>query len=411
MDFESVFCLLCYKPENSVNAVSCDEEPKVVTILCRQFWFAPEEIQRKYVCGICWTYVDDFNNFYEQIKMIHDAEQQEEIVLEDDPIHYQDSDLNETEILLEGESPMLEDEIGFDESHESDPLLNHQTKVKTIVIESIDIEETFNETPTKTIDEFTEEIEEGSCKQQEARTMQNFKNIISSESHSIENETKQQTERYACDECHLVLPTEALMDEHRKQHPTYSLQHTCEECGKSYSTERRLQQHHKRDHGPGLMCDICSKWFKTGDGLRNHQKNCHYPQPTERVECSICKRWLKNIGSLNKHMVRHKTSGKPNICEICGKVAPTYTALKSHKLFVHEMQRTFRCLVCKKAFKRAFTLKEHMSTHTGSSLYNCPHCTRTFNSSANLHAHKKKKHPKEWEKSRNEYEKRFTGKH
>lgn len=50
-----------------------------------------------------------------------------------------------------------------------------------------------------------------------------------------------------------------------------------------------------------------------------------------------------------------------------------------------------------------------MTIHTGSTLYKCPHCPKTFNSSANLHGHKKKAHPKEWERSRIEYEKRFVG--
>ncbi|XP_053665247.1 transcription factor grauzone-like [Anopheles marshallii] len=397
MDFDPVFCLLCFKRENPDNAVSCDEKPKVVTILCRQFWFSPEEIQQKYVCGICWTYVDDFNNFYEQIKLIHCADEQQEIELEEDSIHFGDNELNGTEILLEEESSMFEGKPVIDECHEPDPLV-YRTNVETIVIESIDVEGTLSERPIGTNAECANlSKERGGKREQTGQKL-------------IGNSTKRETQDYAYEECNYVLPEKNMLGEHRKEHATSSLQHTCVECRKSFCTVRLLQQHHKRDHGPGLMCDICSKWFKTGDGLRNHQKNCHYPQRTERVECSICKRWLKNIGSLNKHMVRHKTSGKPNICEICGKVAPTYTALKSHKLFVHEMERTFRCLICKKAFKRAFTLKEHMTTHTGSSLYNCPHCTRTFNSSANLHAHRKKKHPKEWEKSRNEYEKRFMGK-
>lgn len=44
--------------------------------------------------------------------------------------------------------------------------------------------------------------------------------------------------------------------------------------------------------------------------------------------------------------------------------------------------------------------QEHMAVHTGEDLYKCRYCTRTFKSNANMHAHRKKSHFKEWEKDR-----------
>jgi len=53
-----------------------------------------------------------------------------------------------------------------------------------------------------------------------------------------------------------------------------------------------------------------------------------------------------------------------------------------------------------KAIDFELFLQEHMTTHTGEVLYTCPHCPQTFNSNANMHAHRKKVHRKEWEENR-----------
>lgn len=51
-----------------------------------------------------------------------------------------------------------------------------------------------------------------------------------------------------------------------------------------------------------------------------------------------------------------------------------------------------------------------MTTHTGEVLYTCPHCPKTFNSNANMHAHRKKMHFKEWQEYHRQHQARYRRK-
>lgn len=147
----------------------------------------------------------------------------------------------------------------------------------------------------------------------------------------------------------------------------------------------------------GTMCDICAQVIRGRAAFQRHQLE-HAGVTEPKVQCDICGSWHKNKHSLKKHVRRH--NGTAATCDLCGKVSPNRSAMLSHQRYVHLTDRKHECSVCNKAFKKAITLREHMTMHTGEVLYKCPHCPKTFNSNANQHTHRRKCHPKEFEEAR-----------
>lgn len=86
----------------------------------------------------------------------------------------------------------------------------------------------------------------------------------------------------------------------------------------------------------------------------------------------------------------------PATCKICGKTSVNHRALRSHIRLVHHDPR-FKCNICGNLFRKTQTLREHMAIHSGiSNLYSCSFCTKTFRSSSNMYAHRKRDHPQEY---------------
>lgn len=104
-----------------------------------------------------------------------------------------------------------------------------------------------------------------------------------------------------------------------------------------------------------------------------------------------------NKGSLRKHIkhIHHEINSKPMACNVCGLLLANLRSLKHHQYRQHENRKTYDCTICDKSFKRPITLTEHLTTHTGISLYKCEYCSKSCSSHANMYKHKAKNHPEE----------------
>lgn len=220
-------------------------------------------------------------------------------------------------------------------------------------------------------------------------------------SHKLEKHTEEGQQRsFECPICQKRFAKKTVLKCHIETHKT-GTDYVCSECGKGFPTEQRRKVHERTVHNVDRVCEQCGKTIHGIYALKQHLLQEHEGVKKPKWPCDICNAQLYSHSSLKRHkQVAHTDGSTVYVCSECGKIAATETALRSHKKYVHQAPRKYKCTICDKAFKVAVVLREHMATHTGEDLYTCPHCPRTFKVSSNMHHHRKKAHPKEWAEGR-----------
>ncbi|KAH8401678.1 hypothetical protein KR009_007364 [Drosophila setifemur] len=226
------------------------------------------------------------------------------------------------------------------------------------------------------------------------------------ELHMRMHEIKTRGRLHQCEHCSKSFFSSVVCERHKLTHiPREQWQIKCTHCEKTFPSQYTMQQHVKLVHLNlyAKICDVCGKSIRGREALARHMEE-HTGAPQTVIKCHMCDSKLTTKYGLARHIKMMHTAEnlRPMQCELCLKISPSLQAHQHHLKYTHNTARNHQCPMCDKAFKRPNELREHMTTHTGEVLYTCPHCPQTFNSNANMHAHRKKVHRKEWEELRHE---------
>lgn len=234
---------------------------------------------------------------------------------------------------------------------------------------------------------------------QQCDFVSNFKYCLSHhvrKSHSGETFFKHQ-----CECCgSRFLRQHELRDHYTKEHVSYeNWPHQCEHCNKRFPSLKKLRSH-RVSHNPKnasrkelVPCPDCGKEFGKTLVMEKHRHIVHLQDTT--CACEYCGKQFRHPTNLQHHMERHTTS-KDFVCGICGASFILRDYLRKHE-HTHTRPKEFQCRHCNKSFLRKTALLQHERIHTKEKPLCCNICGKTFRFNANVSAHKRNKHPVEYQ--------------
>lgn len=214
-----------------------------------------------------------------------------------------------------------------------------------------------------------------------------------------EMDTKIFTQYIFCDICGMMFDENEQLDEHlRKTHIKQEVEiWECKKCALAFESDLDLLLH-DRDVGHSkeffwdeflnkevtkdtFSCPLCNETFKSRELLNKHSVQ----HAIKRTRCRTCKAYFTTEAAYNAHLPAH-----PNYvhnCDLCGKNLSSKSALKSHMMGVHSIQRPFICPVCGKSFKTPNRLHLHKLIHSKEKKFVCSYCGYSTNKGGDLTVH------------------------
>ncbi|XP_074658636.1 zinc finger protein 711-like [Tubulanus polymorphus] len=196
---------------------------------------------------------------------------------------------------------------------------------------------------------------------------------------------------YGCDHCSFVTLRLGHLRRHEAKHS--AVQYQCQKCKYSTDSEKLLHRHMRQKHSSAdkrqkmtFSCPKCTYTTKTQPLLIRHL-NVHLnprvdmePELIQSYRCEHCDYVTIKKEHFCRHMLCHSEK-RPYLCDLCGAAFKRQDTLRQHK--VSHLDREVRnyqhvCPHCEKTFRSTAHLADHMTIHTHIRAYLCEICGAAF---------------------------------